>query len=194
MAENFKSWDWDEIQKDAGQNFSPMAKPGVHTAKVEIVDVRETKNKEGNTSYWLDLIFADEGTAFPKISHPISFKNPKGSWRKWHYMLILKELGISEEKAKQAIQNIETKSGTDNIVAAYHATFNRAAQKHPSVEIEVFEDDKTNPNTGRPYMRADFKNPSLAFGRQSKATPKQESVLEEGEEVNLEQDGLELPF
>lgn len=191
MAENFN---WDEIQKDAGQNFSPMAKPGVHTAKVEIVDVRETKNKEGNTSYWLDLVFIDEGTAYPKISHPISFKNPKGSWRKWHYMLMLKELGISEDKAKKAIEMAESKKGNENIVASYHAMLNRAVEKHPEVEIEVYESDNLNPNTGRPYMRADFKNPSLAFGRQSKATPKQESVLEEGEEVNLEQDGLELPF
>lgn len=109
-------------------------------------------------------------------------------------MNMLKELGISEEKAKAAVEQAEAKKGNENIVAAYHAMFARAVAKHPEIEIEVFEDDKTNPNTGRPYMRADFKNSSLAFGRQSKATPKQGSVLEEGEEVNLEQDGLEIPF
>lgn len=192
MATN-NDWDWDSIKNDAGGQFSPLAQPGFHTAKLDMVDVRETKNAQGNTSYWLDLIFADEGTAFPKISHPISFKNPKGSWRKWHYMLMLKELGISEEKAKQAIQNIETKSGTANIVAAYHATFNRAAQKHPSVEIEVFESDNLNPKTGRPYLRADFKNPALAFGRDTKPAPaKEESILDSGDEITLD-DG-ELDF
>ena len=191
--DNSKSWDWDEIQKDAGGQFSPFAKPGVHTAKIETIDVRETKNKEGNTSYWLDLIFVDEGTAYPKISHPISFKDPKGSWRKWHYMLMLKELGISEDKAKKAIEMAESKKGNENIVAAYHATFARAVEKHPEVEIEVYESDSINQKTGRPYLRADFRDTSLAFGRTSQPA-KTESVIESGEEINLEQEDLSIPF
>ena len=86
MAE---SYNWDTIQKEAGGQFSPMAKPGNHTAKVDTVDVRETKNAQGNTTYWLDLVFLDEGTAFPKVSHPISFKNK--NWRMWHFKSIRSE-------------------------------------------------------------------------------------------------------
>lgn len=183
---------WEKLEAEMN-NFSPYAEVGTHTAKVETIDVRETKNAQGNTTYWMDLLFMDGGTKFPKISHPISFKND--AWRQVHFMRILKELGISEEKAKQAIQTAENKSGEANIVAAYHSVFDRATSKHPEIEVEVFEDDKLNPNTGRPYRRADFKNPAIAFGRERKPAPvKQESVLDGAEEVDLSQNELEIPF
>ena len=184
------SINWDEAEKNASA-FSPMAEPGTYTAKVETIDIRETKNAQGNTSYWLDFIFVDDGVKYPKISHPISRKNL--NWCAWHFMSILKELGIAEDKAKKAIEMAEGKSGTDNIIAAYHAAFERAVAKNPEVEIEVYEDDKINPNSGRPYMRADFKNPRIGFGNRTakKATPAAgETILDEGEQVDL----TDLPF
>ena len=105
-------------------------------------------------------------------------------------MSILKELGIAEDKAKKAIEMAEGKKGDDNIIAAYHATFGRAVEKNPEVEIEVFEDDKINPNTGRPYMRADFKNPRIGFGRTAKKAETTSTPLDEGEEIEL----TEIPF
>lgn len=185
------SYDWNKMETEAGGNFSPMAEVGKHTATVETIDVRETKNAQGNTTYWMDFIFTDEGTRFPKISHAISFKNQ--GWRMVHFMRILKELGIAEDKAKAAIEQAEGKKGEANIVAAYHAMFDRATQKHPEVEIDVFEDEKINPNTGRPYMRADFKNPRIGFGNRTakKATPAAgETILDEGEEIKID----EFPF
>ena len=181
---------WSEAEKSANQ-FSPMAEPGTCTAKVETIDIRETKNAEGNTSYWLDFIFVDDGTKYPKISHPISRKNL--NWCAYHFMSILKELGIAEDKAKKAIEMAEDKKGDANIIAAYHATFERAVAKNPEVEIEVYEDDKINPNSGRPYMRADFKNPKIGFGNRTakKAAPSSgETILDEGEEIKMD----ELPF
>ena len=106
-------------------------------------------------------------------------------------MRILKELGIAEDKAKKAIEMAESKSGEANIIAAYHATFERATQKNPEVEIDVYEDDKLNPKTGRPYMRADFKNPAISFGRtQTKPATSGASILDEGTETDLG----DLPF
>lgn len=185
------SYDWDKMETEAGGQFSPIAEVGEHKVKVETIDVRETKNAQGNTSYWLDLIFVDDGTKYPKISHPISFKNQ--GWRMVHFKRILEELGIAEDKAKQAIEQAEGKKGESNIVAAYHAIFERAVAKNPEVEIEVYEDNKINPNTGRPYMRADFKNPRIGFGNRTekKATPSSgETILDEGEQVDL----TDLPF
>lgn len=184
------TFNWGEMEEKAGGNFSPYAEVGTHTAKVETIDVRETKNAQGNTTYWMDFIFADEGAKFPKISHAISFKND--AWRRVHFMRILKELGIAEEKAKQAIEQSEGKKGAENIVAAYHSVFDRATAKHPSVEVDVFEDDKLNPKTGRPYMRADFKNKAIAFGRgNNKPAPaKQESLIDGAGQVDLST----LPF
>lgn len=180
--------DWNKAQESAGGNFSPMATPGPYKAKIETIDVRETKNAQGDTSYWLDFIFVDDGTRFPKISHPISRK--KINWCAWHFMSILKELGIAEDKAKKAIEMAEGKKGDDNVIAAYHATFERAVEKNPEVEIEVFEDDKINPNTGRPYMRADFKNPKIGFSRNTKKVEAKSTTLDEGEEIEL----TDLPF
>ena len=186
------SYDWDKMETEAGGNFSPMAEVGTYKVKVETIDVRETKNAQGNTSYWLDFLFVDDGTKFPKISHPISFKNQ--GWRMVHFKRILEELGIAEDKAKQAIEQAEGKKGEANIVAAYHAVFDRATAKNPEVEIEVYEDDKINPNSGRPYMRADFKNPRVGFGRRDSQkkpeTVSASSVVEEGEQIDLS----EIPF
>ena len=182
------SYDWDKMETEAGGQFSPIAEVGEHKVKVETIDVRETKNAQGNTSYWLDLIFVDDGIKYPKISHPISFKNQ--GWRMVHFKRILEELGIAEDKAKQAIEQAEGKKGEANIVAAYHAIFERAVAKNPEVEIEVFEDDKINPNTGRPYMRADFKNPQIGFGRNTKKAEAKSTPLDEGEEIEL----TEIPF
>lgn len=185
--------DWDAAAKSAGGGFSPFAEVGEHTAKIETIDVRETKNAQGNTTYWMDFVFMDEGTRFPKISHAISRKNL--NWTAWHFMNILKELGISEEKAKAAIEQAESKKSETNIAAAYHAMFDRATQKHPEVKIEVYEDTNLNPNTGRPYMRADFANPAISFGRgERKQTPaKEKSILDEGEELTLDESEV-LPF
>lgn len=186
------SYDWNKMETEAGGNFAPFAEVGKHTAKVETIDVRETKNAEGNTTYWMDFLFEEGDVRFPKISHAISFKNQ--GWRMVHFMRILKELGIAEDKAKAAIEQAEGKKGEANIVAAYHAMFDRATQKHPEVEIDVFEDDKINPNTGRPYKRADFANPAISFGRGDKkqAPAKAESILDEGEAVDLTDESL--PF
>lgn len=185
---------WDEAEKAAGGNFLPKAKPGAYRAKVNTVDVRETKNKQGGTTYWLDLILMDgENCSYPKISHAISRNNI--NWCAFHFMSILKELGIAEEKAKAAIEACESKNGTENIIAQYHATFDRATQKHPEIEVEVYESDNINPKTGRPYMRADFGNPRIAFARDNStasATSGQESLLEEGEDVTA--DLGDVPF
>ena len=183
---------WEEAEKSAGGNFLPM-ECGTFEVIADEVDLRETKNAQGNTTYWLDIYFKDSETnSFPKISHAISFKND--NWRVVHFMRMLKELGIPEDKAKQAIQNCESKSGQSNIVATYESTFERAVAKHPTVKIEVYESDNINPNNGRPYMRADFKNPQIAFGR-GNSTPKPEtvspsSIADEGEEIDL----TDVPF
>lgn len=185
--------DWAKAEEKAGGNFKAMAGSGVHTVKVDTIDVTEYKNKQNETKYLMKFLFQEDDFRYPQVYRSISFKND--AWRQVHFMRILKELGIAEDKAKAAIEQAEGKKGETNIVAAYHATFDRATQKHPEVEIEVFEDDKLNPNTGRPYMRADFANPAISFGRGDKkqAPAKQESILDEGEEITLD-DAEVIPF
>ena len=180
---------WDQAEKDAGGNFARMANPGTYTATISEVEVHDSKNAQGSTTYWLEFKFDEsDGIRYPKISHAISRKNL--NWTAYHFMTMLKELGISEDKAKQAIENCESKKSEKDIISTYQATFERAVSKNPTVEIEVFEDDKINPNSGRPYMRADFRNPKLAFGRTAKKADTGASIVDAGEQIDL----TELPF
>lgn len=184
---------WEQAQKDGGGNFARMAEPGLYEVEVADIEVRESKNAQGGTTYWLELQFEEkDGTRFPKISHAISRKNL--NWTAWHFMNMLKEFGISEDKAKQAIENCESKKSEKDIIATYLSTFDRAIAKSPKVKIEVFEDDKINPNTGRPYMRADFANSSIAFGRGNSTkkaeTVSADSIVEDGEQIDL----TDIPF
>lgn len=175
--------DWGKAEESAG-NFAPMATPGFYKVEISNLDIRESKNAQGGTTYWLEMQFAEDGVRYPKISHAISRKNI--NWTAWHFMNMLKEFGISEEKAKQAIENCESKKSEKDIIATYLSTFDRAVVKNPNIEIEVFEDENINPNTGRPYMRADFKNPKLAFGRgDKKEASKGETIIDSGEEIDL---------
>lgn len=183
--------DWTKAEESAG-NFAPMANPGTYKVEVADLKIRESKNSQGGTTYWMEMEFLEDGNRYPKISHAISRKNL--NWTAWHFMNMLKEFGISEDKAKQAIENCESKKSEKDIIATYLSTFDRAIAKHPEVEIEVFEDDNINPNTGRPYMRADFKNPKISFGRGTSAKKVEvvspDSIVEDGEQIDL----TDIPF
>lgn len=184
--------DWNEAQKTAG-NFAQMAEPGFYKVEIADLKVRESKNSKGGTSYWLEFEFVDDeknNIRFPKVSHSISRNNI--NWCAWHFKTMLEEFGVPEDKAKQAIENCESKKSEKDIMSAYEATFRRAVEKNPELEIQVFEDDNINPKSGRPYMRADFKSSKLAFGRDKKKaeTVSPSSIMDDGETVDLS----DVPF
>ena len=183
--------DWNQAEKDNKNNFASMAEPGFYTVEVSGINIREHK-KADSTSYWLEFEFDEQdGVRFPKLSHSISRNNI--NWCAYHFMNMLKEFGIPEDKAKQAIDNCESKKSEKDIIATYLSTFDRAVAKHPEVEIEVYEDinGNINPNSGRPYMRADFKNRNLAFSRKAKKANTGAPIVSQGEPIDL---GDELPF
>ena len=188
------SIDWNQVEKDNKSKFANMAEPGTYTVEVADIQVRESKNGKGGTTYWLELEFLEDeknNIRYPKISHAISRNNV--NWCAWHFMNVLKEFGVSEEKAKQAIENCESKKSEKDIMATYLATFDRAIAKSPKVEIEVFPDTAVSPKTGLPYMRADFKNRAIAFGRgnaKKNETVSPSSIVEDGEEISMD----EIPF
>lgn len=174
---------WDSVQQNAGGNYKNYAADGDYDVKAEDVTVR----KSSTGTNWLEITFAESDEyKFPKISHPLSFNND--SWRQWHFMNMLKELGITEDKAKAAIEQAEGKSSQDAKVSAYEQVFKRAVAKHPVIKIAVSTEEGTN---GKAYARADFKNRNLAFGRDNnKPVQKETSIVDEGEEIKMD----ELPF
>ena len=180
------SLDWTSIQQTAGGNFKDYAADGDYTAQVADASVR----KSSTGTNWLEISFTEtDDYQFPKVSHALSFKND--AWRQWHFMNILKELGISEEKAKSAIEQCESKSSQDNKVSAYEQTFKRAAAKHPSIDIVVSTEEGSN---GKDYARADFKNRAINMSNSKKQEqPKVEtdtSIVDDGDQIEL----TDIPF
>ena len=176
------TFNWDEIQANAGGNFKPYADNGKFSVKAKDAKVRTAST--GTAFLEIELEEGDD-FVFPKISHALSFKNDY--WRRWHFMNMLKELGVSEDNAKKAIETAEGKSSKEAIVSSYEQVFKRATSKHPEVKIEVYTEEGSN---GKNYARADFQNRAIAFGKDNKKTP---SPLADAEDVS-DDTSIDLPF
>ena len=181
-------FNWDDIQKDAGGNFKDYAPDGEHTVKVKEVTSRESSTG----TIWIEINFEEDDYKYPKISHPLSFKNDK--WRMWHFKEIFRALGADDDAAKKAVESCETKTGNENIAKAYVAAYNRLAAKHPELTIVVSGEEGSN---GKVYARADFKG-QLAMGDRDSSTssPKAQEEASDDEEVEdtLSADVDSLPF
>lgn len=181
-------FDWSDIQSGAGGNFKDYAPDGEHTVKVKDVTSRESSTG----TIWIEINFEeDDDYKYPKISHPLSFKNDK--WRMWHFKEIFRALGADDDAAKKAVESCESKSGNENIAKAYVAAYNRLAAKHPELTIVVSGEEGSN---GKIYARGDFKG-QLAMGDRDSSTssPKaQEDASDDVEEEDTTMSTDDLPF
>lgn len=186
--------DWSAIEENAGGNYKPYAPDGEAT-----VTVKDAQARTASTgTVWIELLMEDgEKYAYPKVSHPLSFKND--NWRAWHFMNILKELGVTEANAKKAIEVCESKSSQDAKVSAYEQTFKRIAAKHPTISIMVSSEEGAN---GKAYARGEFKNPAIAMpprdpsrssAAQTSSAQTAQEMLSQGEEITISED-LDLGF
>lgn len=176
-------FDWNDIQSGAGGNFKGYAPDGEHTVKVKDVTSRESSTG----TIWIEINFEeDDDYKYPKISHPLSFKNDK--WRMWHFKEIFRALGADDDAAKKAVESCESKSGNENIAKAYVAAYNRLAAKHPELTIVVSGEEGSN---GKIYARGDFKG-QLAMGDRDSSSKAQDTSDEVEEEDTADIDTL--PF
>ena len=170
--------DWDSLANDFGDKYKDYPSSGVHTVKVS-----ETKTRKASTgTVWHEFYFEEDSKyQYPKVSHPLSSKN--ANWRKWHWKCLFELLGATDEAAKKAVDACEAKGDYDKITAAYEASMNRLAAKHPEVEIEVWKDGK--------YSVADF-NSSIRMNRpEEKETAKLDDMFAGSEEV---EEDSSIPF
>lgn len=183
MAEN---WNWDEIDNEYGAKFKPYAKEGVHEVKLDKVEEKTTNSGK----HVFEFLFEEsEAEQYPKVSRFL-FSDEKKKFRGHHYKEILKVLGVAEDAARKAIEMCESKANADAVADAYKQVFNKAAQKHPKIKIEVSTEIG---NDGKEYSRGEFADPSVHFSnnkKQDKSVDTVPGVEEVGEEVNLD----DIPF
>ena len=179
MAETF---DWDSMDNEFKNNFKAYAEDGKYDVKLESV----TQKVAGTGTIFFEFnIEEDEEIKYPKISRAL-FKDEKKKFRAHHYKEIMKVLGASEEAARKAVEVCEGKANREAIADAYTQAFNKLAQKHPTIKLEV----STETNQGKEYARGEFADPSVHFGNgKPKATA--EVVPEDVPEDDID---LEIPF
>lgn len=183
-----KAINWDKVEEENQSSFKPYAEAGTYEVKLDSV----TQKTAGTGTIFFEFnIEEDEDVQYPKISRSL-FKDEKLSFRIHHYKEIMKVLGASEENARKAVEVCEGKANREAIADAYTQAFNRLAQKHPKIKLEV----SSETNGDKTYARGEFADPSVHFSNNKKPAAKPADVLpDEGEvsedgEVSLD----EIPF
>lgn len=162
------SIDWDTLDNEYSNNFKAYAEDGDHEAKLESV----TQKVAGTGTIFFEFNFEEgEDVKYPKVSRAF-FKDEKKNFRMHHYKEIMKVLGASEDNARKAVEVCEGKANREAIADAYTQTFNKLAQKHPTIKLEV----STETNQGKSYARGEFKDPAVHFSNNKKESKPVEVV------------------
>ena len=172
--------DWDALEKEYTV-FKDYAREGKFKTRILSVEIRSTSTG----SIAQDFKFEDtDEYALPKATHWLTFKEGKDGWRKIHNRNLMMVLGATKEQAQSAVDTCESKGNQEAIVEAYRKMYNKLAQKHAEVEIEVSFDGQ--------YSNADFTDPSVRMNGNSKKAKQEIDPLAGAEEVTLDQPGLEI--
>lgn len=175
-----------EAKEEFGSKFKPYAGDGLYEVKLK--DVTKKVANTGTIFFEFNFEESDEAQ-YPKISRAL-FRDEKQKFRAFHYAQIMMVLGATEETATKAVNACENKANREAVADAYVQMFNRLAQKHPKVKIEV----STEVNNGKEYARGEFADPSVHFSNNSKPATKSVDVLPDEVEVDTDIDLDEVPF
>lgn len=182
MADTF---DWDNMDDEFKSSFKQYAEDGTYEVKLDTV----TKKVASTGSIFFEFNFEEgDDVKYPKISRAL-FKDEKKKFRAYHYRNIMMVLGATKEAAQKAVETCERRADREAVADAYVQTFNRLAQKHPKVKLEV----STEVNNGKEYARGEFADPSVHFSNNNKPSAPATSVdiLPEDGAVDMD---LEIPF
>ena len=176
-------FDWNNMEDEFKGDFKPYAPDGSY----EVVLDKVEKKEASTGTVFFEFFFKDtDEYQYPKVSRAF-FRDEKKKFRAFHYRNIMMVLGASKENAQKAVEACEGKGSKENITEAYTQTFNRLAQKHPKIKLEVTTDDAAN---GKQYARGEFADPTVHFSNKKKTT----DVLSTGEDASDTIDVAEIPF
>lgn len=187
---------WDQIDAENKKEFKDYVANGEYDVKLDNVTLKTFDN--GGMVF--EFMFQDTDNAqYPKATKSF-FSDEKKNFRCYHYRNLMMVLGASKENAQKAVEACENGKNREAIADKYTQTFNRLAQKHPMVKIEVRDqyDRDGNPRVsdkGKTYQESEFKDPSVYFPS-NKKTKSSGDVLPTDDEVagNDEVDLSDIPF
>lgn len=172
---------WDTIEEENKSTFKPYVEDGTYEVTLDSV----TQKTAGTGTIFFEFNFQeDDDVQYPKVSRAF-FKDEKINFRAHHYKEIMKVLGASEDNARKAVETCEGKANREAIADAYTQTFNRLAQKHPKVKLEVTTEPARN---GKSYAHGEFANPAVHFSN------KKQAKAAESLPTDNEIDNLDIPF
>ena len=177
--------DWDKVEEDNKPNYLPYAEEGVHKTKVAEVKLQEASTGRKGIRF---ILADNKENAFPKYG-ATAWLFDKDSFRQHHMKEIFVVLGFTEEQARKAVEQCESK---EDMAKAYLAMFEKALPKAKEVEVAVFrvhEDDQ--------YCTWDFASEKVRMNRpeKDKKAKKEENPLEGAVELSAEEvNDLDVPF
>ena len=176
--------DWDKLDSEYKSNFKDYAADGYYEVKLDSV----TQKTAGTGTIFFEFNFEEgEDVKYPKVSR-VLFKDEKKSFRCYHYRNIMMVLGATKEAAQKAVESCEKKANREAIADAYTQMFNRLAQKHPTIALEV----TTEINNGKQYAHGEFADKTIHFSN-NKSTEKKGDILPTDNDLSGDVD-LDVPF
>lgn len=183
MANDFN---WNDMEEEFKSDFKPYAEDGNYEVTLDSV----TQKTAGTGTIFFEFNFKeDDAVQYPKVSRAF-FKDEKKKFRAFHYRNIMMVLGASKENAQKAVESCEGKANREAIAETYVQAFNRLAQKHPTVKLEV----TTEANNGKNYARGEFADPTIHFSNNKKSAAKADDVLPTDNEATGDIDIDNIPF
>lgn len=185
---------WGQIDEENKKEFKDYAVNGDYDVKVKEVKLKTFDN--GGMVF--EFAFEDDdNTQFPAATKAF-FKDESKNFRCYHYRNLMMVLGASKENAQKAVEACEGGKNREAIADKYTQAFNRLAQKHPVVKIEVRDqyDRDGRPRVsakGKTYQESEFKDPSVYFPSNKKTAQSGDIIPSDGE-VAEDIDVDSLPF
>lgn len=184
---------WNTIEEENKREFKGYVVNGEYDVKLDSVVLKTFDN--GGMAFKFAFEETDT-TKYPEVTRSF-FSDEKKNFRCYHYRNLMMVLGASKENAQKAVEACEGGKNREAIADKYTQAFNRLAQKHPVVKIEVRDqyDRNGNPRVsakGKTYQESEFKDPSVYFPPNKRAEKKADDVLPTDDEVEI--DPSELPF
>lgn len=191
------SIDWQALE-DQYSKFKPQAPEGTYKVKVEKVEVKQLDSG----SIPVTFTFANsKDYSFPWCTHWVSTGNL--GWTQWHHKQLLQVLGVNEDNAKKAIDNLYAKGDPDVdpeiLVKSFQAIYDKIVAKKPEVEIVVRPQLDQNgelrySKKGYQQFESEFTDARVFSAQQTKQATTESGTVEEATEELTEDDLSDIPF
>lgn len=188
------SINWGTLEEQYSK-FKPQAPEGTYKVKVEKVEVKQLDSG----SIPVTFTFANSKEySFPWCTHWVSTGNV--GWTQWHHKQLLQVLGVNEDNAKKAIENLYDKATSpEAMIKGFQNIYDKIATKKPEVGIVVRPQVDQNgelrySQKGYQQFESEFTDSRVFTAQQTKQAASETKEVEESNEELTEDDLSDIPF